>query len=109
VVTEGYNALQKGFRPYPASVEFVATVLDMRGDRAKAQQVRQVRSLLASASRSVERAYCLFLATEGRPQKPFAVIQEMDVVLDNLVVVNVSFESGIDLWIDQVYEEEVSL
>jgi hypothetical protein len=108
VVVEAYEALCKGFRPYPASVEFVATLLYMKGNRDKANLVRQVKNQLASMPRRVNRHYLLFLATKGRPSNPFKRIEEMEEVLDNLVVVNVSFRKCIGNWIKQVYEREIS-
>lgn len=108
-VVEAYEALGRGFRPYPASIEFVATLLQMRGNRDKANQVRQVKNLLTSMSHRVTRYCLLFLATKGRPRNPFECIEEMDDVPDNLIAVNVSFQKCIGDWIDQVYEGEISL
>jgi hypothetical protein len=107
-VVEAYEALGRGFRPYPASVEFVVTLLHMRGNRDKANQVRQVKNLLASMSHRVARHHLLFLATKGTPQDPFGCIEEMDEVLENLIVINVSFRKDIGDWISQVYEREIS-
>jgi hypothetical protein len=108
-VVEAHDALGRGFRPYPASIEFVATLLQMRGNRDKANQVRQVKNLLASMSHRVTRYYLLFLTTSGRPRNPFGCIEEMDDVLDNLIAVNVSFQKYIGDWIDQVFEGEILL
>jgi hypothetical protein len=108
VVLEAYEALCKGFRPYPASVEFVATLLYMKGERNKADLVRQVKNQLASMPRRVNKYYLLFLATRGRPSNPFKCIEEMAEVLDNLIVINVSFQKCIGDWISHVYEREIS-
>lgn len=107
-VVEAYEALSRGFRPYPASVEFVVTLLHLRGNRNKANQVRQVKNLLASTSHRVARHHLLFLATKGIPQDPFGCVEEMDEVLENLIVINVSFRKSINGWISQVYEREIS-
>lgn len=106
-VMEAYKALCEGFRPYPASVEFVATLLHLKGDQDKANLVRQVKNLLTSAPRKVRRHYLLFLATKGRPNNPFERIEKMEEVLDNLIVINVSFQKCIDDWISQVYERDI--
>lgn len=107
-VMDAYKALCRGFRPYPVSVEFVATILQLEGDRDRAQQVRRVKNLLTSISTDVSRSYLLLIATEGRPRDPFGCLDALGDVLGNLIVVNVSFQSGIGEWIDQIYEQEIN-
>jgi hypothetical protein len=109
VVLEAYEALCRGFRPFPASVEFAATLLHMKGNRDKANQVRQVKNLLAVESHKVTRFYLLFLATEGRPRNPFEQLEEMDEVLNNLIAINISFQECIGDWINQLYEGKLFL
>jgi len=107
-VAQAYRTLSAGFRPHPVSIEFVATILDLRGDRIKASQVRQLRRALASSSMRIHRARLLLLATRGRPLDPFRCIEAMGQVVDNFVAVNVSFQESIDDWIAHVYEREPS-
>ena len=106
VVIEAYEALQRGFRPYPISIDFVATILDLEGDRARASQVRQIKHLLAGVANNVISTNLLFLVTMGRPRDPFGRIEALSAVSSNLVAVNISLGPGVDRWIDQIYEQE---
>jgi hypothetical protein len=107
VVQQACDALQAGFRPYPASMEFVAAILDLQGDGAKASRVRQVQARMRSDPSRVHRARLLFLATEGRPTDPFRIIEDKVNVPLNLLAINVSFQEGIEDWISVLYGQEV--
>lgn len=107
MVQEAYEALQSGFRPSPASMDFVATLQDLDGHLDLAARVRQVNNLLMSDSKKVDRAHLLFLTTVGRPQDPFRCIEEKSEVVRKLVTVNVVFGEGISEWINILFERSV--
>lgn len=107
VVDEGYEALKRGFRPYPASLESVATLLSLQGDRRKAERVRQVGRRLAvhEGPSKVQRSYVLFVGTIGQPQEPFKSLGDLgSKILSNLTAVNIVFQKGFTDWVDMVYE-----
>ncbi len=108
-VNEMYTTISRGFRPHPISVEFVSSVLETEGDKQKAQKIRQIRKKLRSNSPPVQRNYLLVLATEGEPRNPFETIQNQSNMLENLTAVNIVFQkkSGIDQWINNVYNLEI--
>lgn len=108
-VEDAFRRLSESFRPHPVSMEFVATVLDLEGDKSKAKQVRQIQSLLRSCSPRVSNHYLLFLATKGRPKDPFRVVQEKQDVPQNLTAVNIVFQDTIDEWINTLFEMEIAL
>ncbi len=96
VVEEAYHSLANGFRPFPASMEFVSTILELEGNAAKASWVRRLRAQLTNRSPDIQRHYLLFLATQGRPRNPFGIIDSMEErnILQNLIVVNTYAKMG---------------
>lgn len=115
-VLEMYDTISNGFRPHPISIEFVASVLEIEGGAEgdaekvqKAQKIRQLHKQLKSDSSLGQRNYLLFLATEGRPRKPFETIQNENNVLENLTAVNIVFQKDIDQWINNVYKQEIQI
>jgi hypothetical protein len=82
-------------------------LVDSQGDPAKAAGVRQIEASLKNDSRMVQLRNLIFIATEGRPQEPFGCLEELDDLVEPLVAVNVSFQHGIEEWMDQIYEVAV--
>lgn len=105
-VLEAQRALENGFRPYPASIEFVITVLELQGERDSADRVRQIKNRLDSGSETVEVAHLLFIVTQGRPRDPFGCIEE-NCTIPNLVAVNVALGTGAGAWIDRLFERQI--
>lgn len=93
VVLEAYSALAGDIsRPAPISLEFIATILETRNERALATQVRQISNQLRDLdSEKVEKDNLLFIGTLGKPANPFLEIEKKPEVIKNLTAVNVSF------------------
>jgi len=106
-VEDAFRRLSESFRPHPVSMEFVATILDLEENRSKAQQIRQIQSLLRSRSPRISNHYLLFLGTKGSPRDPFRIVQERQNVPDNLTAVNIVFQDTIDEWINTLFEMEI--
>lgn len=106
VVLEAFESLHHGFRPYPVSVDFVATILDIEGNHVRASQVRQIKNSLSALNTRVVRSSLLFLVTEGTPRNPFACIEDRSGVPPNLIAVNISLKEQAGQWIDRIYGQE---
>lgn len=108
-VQKAYEALQNVHRPYPTSMEFLAAILDLQGEKAKADRVRQIQARLRASSDQVHKESLLFICTEGTPRDPFRVLEDREVVLPNLVAINISFQKGISDWISELFSQDILL
>lgn len=108
VVQEAYEGLRKKKRSYPVSMEFVATILALEGDRHTASKIRQLRQRLAAQDKQITQEHLVFLGTIGQPQNPFEYLEEYEEnLLPYLIAVNIVFQSNFRDWIAETYEEEV--
>lgn len=105
-VQEAYEAIERG-RPYPASMDFTANVLRQAGNNSRAEQVDQLKKLLSVKSPLVNLKRLIMLITMNRPRDPFGYIEELPNVVDGLTTVNISLNTGANIWINTVYETEV--
>jgi len=103
-VEDAYEALSKGFRPFPHSMEFVATILTLRHEIMLAEKVNNLRHILDSNPDRIDRNYLLSLGTVGRHQDPFVYLENLDTLRQNVIAVYVVFQEGFIPWIEQVYE-----
>jgi len=103
-VEEAYEALTRSFRPYPRSMEFVRTILSLRGDIATADKVDLLRRKLASNPESVERKYMLIMGTVGRHPDPFRYLDELNEIRTGVIAAYVVFQEEFTSWLEQAYE-----
>jgi hypothetical protein len=103
IVKKAYTGMCASLRPYPVSMDFVATILELEQDQHRAQMVRQMRAQLKSGQMSVERHYLIFLGTVGRPDNPFGWLDEQQNVVPNITGVNVVFAPGIQDWLNKLF------
>jgi len=107
VVGEAYDDLKAKARSGAISMEFTAAILSRQGDKAKAAKIMQLRKQVVLKDKEVTQKYLLFLSTVGRPQDPFECLEDFaGELLPNLVAVNVVFKTGLQDWLDQVYNQE---
>ena len=102
-VEKAYRSLCLSQRSYPASMDFVATILEPEQNQERAQWVRQMRAQLQSGKIPVERHYLLFLGTLGRPDDPFGWLDEQQHAVANITCVNIAFAPGIQSWLDELF------
>ena len=88
-VQEAYDALNRGNRPYPMSMDFTATVLRHEGNGRKAEQVEQIKKLLSTGASAMSVASLIVLVTEGRPKDPFGYIEGLPGDVDELTTVSI--------------------
>lgn len=106
-VKEAYDDLLRKTNTYPASMEFVATVLNLEGDGKKAAKIRQLRQKVASQSKKIVYNKLIFYGTINQPINPFEYLEECsDKLLPNLTAVNVIFMQDFQSWVRNVYTEE---
>lgn len=106
-IKEAYDDLIRKTSLYPASMEFVATILNLEGDQDKAAKIRQMRQKVALQSSSVVYNKLLFLGTVGQPTNPFEYLDEcQDKLLPHLIAANVIFKQDFHSWITDVYAKE---
>lgn len=104
-VSSAYEALKNGFRPFPASIEFVATLLSLNGEAGKAAAIRQIRNQLASNSEYIIRKYLLMIGTVGIPQNPFQyLVDQGDNILSEMIAINIVFQEDFSNWLMNVYK-----
>jgi len=102
-VEKAFRSLCLSERSYPASMDFVATILELEQDQERAQWVRQMRAQLHSGRIPVERHYLLFLGTLGQPADPFGWLDEQQHAVANVTCVNIVFAPGIQSWLDELF------
>lgn len=106
-VIEAYNGLKVKVRSGPISMEFVAAILSREGDKQMAAKILQLRKRIFQQDPKIIQEYLLFLGTVGQPRSPFKYLEEYnDDLLSNMIAVNVVFQTGLQDWLDQVYEQE---
>lgn len=104
-VRAAHESLQRSRRSYPASMDFVANVIEASQDQQRAGWIRQMRALLRFGRMPVARHYLIFLATVGQPPDPFRWLEKQQEVLPNLTCVNIVFAPNFQTWLDELFEE----
>jgi hypothetical protein len=85
-------------------MDFVATILDLQGAHNDAQRVRQARARLAN--KAIQCRSVLMLLTLGQPADPFASVvnSPQALGLSRLTAINVSFATGIQDWLNELFD-----
>lgn len=105
-VGEGYNQLSKGKRPRPNSIPFICSVLRLKGELDKAKAIVQFLNRLNP--HPPKRTNFLLVITGNKPRDPFAVIQGLPQVIDNLVAADLSI-TELDNLVDSVFDVQVAI
>jgi hypothetical protein len=106
-VREAYDGLKVKVRSGPISMEFIAAMLSREGDRQEAAKIIKLRKQILQQDPKITQEYLLFLGTVGQPRNPFKYLEEYNNgLLSNLVAVNVVFKTGLQDWLNEVYEQE---
>jgi hypothetical protein len=110
-IEDAVKALSNEHRPYSISIEFVANLLSIRGETAKADKIWQLRQKLISQSEDIELKRLFVIGTQGRPRDPFAHLESQKSGLDlsEYVATNIVFGNDIASWIVEVYEYAQSI
>ena len=99
-VEDAHERLKQAYRPHPVSLAMISNILHDKGD-SLAEQVDAILEELSK--RPVRRENWIFIFTASRPRDPFAPIQGLADVVENLTCVDLQIE-GMDSLITELFE-----
>lgn len=100
-VEKAYERLDIAYHPYPVTLSLICNILHERGDHGLAEQIDVILETLNL--KPFPRHNWLFIITGNQPCDPFAPIEEIDNVVENLRTVSLHLPR-LSLFINEIFK-----